>query len=388
MSEIITTGRTVDEAVEDACNQLSLGRDDVSVEIIDLPQKKLFSTIPAKVKVTALDDGFSVKALFEAADRKKTESEAAVPSEPAARAPVAQSRPQPISEPQHTPAPQKTPSPFYSETPTPVSESAYKPKPETVQPDIPLALDELPSSAAVAYDYLRMLCAGIGAEKLSYSAAKTDRGIKFVVDGDDASILIGRRGETMDAVQYLCTLVSSRSGDDYSKISVDVAGYREKRERTLKALAIKVAGKVKKSRYSQTLEPMNPYERRIVHSEVQLIEGVKSESVGTEPNRRVVISLISGGRSGRDSRGGRPAPRGGFDKGSHGGTPRPPRSDYRKPDFQRTDDSVKTATASASPSSQPVPAPRQTEAPVPAAPHKEEKKASCESAVLYGKIEL
>ena len=109
----------------------------------------------------------------------------------------------------------------------------------------------------------------------------------------------------MDAIQYLCTLVCNRAGgDEMSKLSLDVAGYRAKREKTLIALAEREAAKVKKSRYNKTLEPMNPYERRIVHSAIQEIEGVKSESVGYEPNRRVVISLISGGKA----RDGRPRP--------------------------------------------------------------------------------
>ena len=140
-------------------------------------------------------------------------------------------------------------------------------------------------------DGLKAIAAGLGANNVNYRAVKIRDGVKFVIDGEDAAILIGRRGETMDSLQYLCLLVSNRAGDDYCKITLDVAGYRSKRERTLEDLAQKVARKVLKTRYSQTLEPMNPYERRIIHSEVQNIEGVSTNSIGSENNRRVVMFL-------------------------------------------------------------------------------------------------
>ncbi|MEA4911197.1 MAG: RNA-binding cell elongation regulator Jag/EloR [Oscillospiraceae bacterium] len=294
MQEIIMTGKTVDEAVEAACAALGLPRDSVSVEIVDMPQKKLFGFKPAKVRVTSTEDEFSVKSLL--ADAAKPEQQ------PAQQQKTVQQQPKPAQQPREQKKKEKQPQPQkQQQRPAPQPETQAVAAEET--PDRPIELDALPGAAKEALDYLRTVTSLMGAEKLTYAAAETDRGIKFILDGDDASLIIGRRGETMDALQYLCTLVCNRSDSDYSKVSLDVANYRAKREKTLVALAIREAAKVKKSRYSKTLEPMNPYERRIVHSAVQEIEGVKSESVGTEPNRRVVISLESGGKTG--GRGGR-----------------------------------------------------------------------------------
>ena len=286
MQEIITTGKTVDEAVEAACAQLGLSRDDVSVEILEMPQKKLFGSKPAKVRVTKLEDDFDVKALFEEKPQPKAEEKK-------------QERPKKEKKEKKPAEPKAEPLKEAEEAAEAVEEKEEAPLEE-------IAFEDMPVSAQTAMTYLKDIANGMGAKDLTYKAVKTERGIQFVVDGDDASLLIGRRGETLDALQYLTTLACNRCDADYSKVSLDVANYRKKREKTLRALAEKEAAKVKKSRYSKTLEPMNPYERRIVHSAIQEIEGVTSESVGSEPNRRVVISLVSGGktRSRRDGKDG------------------------------------------------------------------------------------
>ena len=117
------------------------------------------------------------------------------------------------------------------------------------------------------------------------------------IEGDDAGVLIGHHGETLDAVQYLANLAANRAEgkDDHERISVDVEGYREKREETLRALARRMAAKVQKYGRSVVLEPMNPYERRIIHSEVQNIEGISTNSIGSDSNRKVVIFLTENG---------------------------------------------------------------------------------------------
>lgn len=107
--------------------------------------------------------------------------------------------------------------------------------------------------------------------------------------GKDMGIVIGRRGDTLDALQYLTSLVVNRGEEDYVKVTVDTENYRRKREETLQRLAKKIAGKVVKYRRNMTLEPMNPFERRIIHSTLQDFEGVRTGSVGVEPNRKVVI---------------------------------------------------------------------------------------------------
>ena len=123
-----------------------------------------------------------------------------------------------------------------------------------------------------------------------------DNGEKIIaISGESAAILIGHHGETLDSLQYLANLSANKKVDgkkgDYVKIAVDVEGYRAKREETLRALARKMASKVLKYKKSVMLEPMNPYERRIIHSEIQNIEGVSTNSIGSENNRKIVIFL-------------------------------------------------------------------------------------------------
>lgn len=118
---------------------------------------------------------------------------------------------------------------------------------------------------------------------------------KITINGESAAILIGHHGDTLDSLQYLANLAANKKIDgkkgDYVKISVDVEGYRAKREEVLRGLARKMAGRVLKYKKSVMLEPMNPYERRIIHSEIQNIEGVSTNSIGSENNRKIVIFL-------------------------------------------------------------------------------------------------
>ncbi len=118
---------------------------------------------------------------------------------------------------------------------------------------------------------------------------------RIAINGEGASVLIGHHGDTLDSLQYLANLAANKRVDgkkeDYTKISIDVEGYRAKREETLRALARRMAAKVQKYKKSVMLEPMNPYERRIIHSEIQNIEGVSTNSIGSENNRKIVIFL-------------------------------------------------------------------------------------------------
>ncbi len=121
--------------------------------------------------------------------------------------------------------------------------------------------------------------------------------VRIAINGESASVLIGHHGETLDSLQYLANLAANKrvdgKKDAYTKVSVDVEGYRAKREETLRALARRMAGKVLKYKKSVMLEPMNPYERRIIHSEIQNMEGVSTNSIGSENNRKIVIFLDS-----------------------------------------------------------------------------------------------
>lgn len=149
------------------------------------------------------------------------------------------------------------------------------------------------SSAAKAAAYIKTVMEGLGCENVSVSAAETDGVIFLQLDGEKLGVVIGRRGETLDALQYLTSLAAN-TGNGYVKVTLNIGNYREKREQTLNSLAKRVSAQVLSSGRSRTLEPMNPYERRIIHTAVQEIEGVVSNSVGEGSGRRVVISPEGG----------------------------------------------------------------------------------------------
>ncbi len=175
---------------------------------------------------------------------------------------------------------------------------------------IPAEQLEKGSSAAKAAEYIKTVMTGLGCENVSVSAATVDGAIYLQLDGEKLGVVIGRRGETLDALQYLTSLAAN-TGNGYQKVTLNIGNYREKREQTLTSLAKRVSAQVVSSGRSRTLEPMNPYERRIIHTAVQEIEGVVSNSVGEGSGRRVVISPEGGDRrpprrDDRRSRGSRP----------------------------------------------------------------------------------
>ena len=137
--------------------------------------------------------------------------------------------------------------------------------------------------------YLEKILDKMGVEH-EISITNVETGIFADIDSKGSGAVIGRRGETLDALQYLSSLVANKIEGDYIRISLDSCGYREKREETLKNLAERISEKVLKNGRSTILEPMNPYERRIIHSVVSKIEGVNSKSIGEEPFRKIVIS--------------------------------------------------------------------------------------------------
>ena len=150
--------------------------------------------------------------------------------------------------------------------------------------------------AYAALEMIKNVVADMGLET-SVTLKNTGDGEACIcVDGEGAGILIGHHGETLDALQYLSNLSANRKipGEkrEYIKMTVDIEGYRAKREETLRALARKMADKVLRNKKSVMLEPMNPYERRIIHSEIQNIDGVSTNSIGSENNRKIVIYLV------------------------------------------------------------------------------------------------
>ena len=166
----------------------------------------------------------------------------------------------------------------------------------TYTPAVPEKKEKSCGGAETALQFIRQIAENMGLENLTYSTEEgTNDDIVLKVCGDNAGLLIGHHGETLDALQYLCNLAANHRTEgekrEYTRITLDVEDYREKREAALRALARRKAEKVLREKRSVMLEPMNPYERRIIHSAVQEIPGVTTNSIGVENNRRVVIFL-------------------------------------------------------------------------------------------------
>jgi len=141
-----------------------------------------------------------------------------------------------------------------------------------------------------AVEFVTKLVANMGLDAEVKSEKINDKDTKITIVGESAGLLIGHHGETLDALQYLANLTANKTdGEGYSKITVDIENYRAKREETLRTLARRMASRVNKNGRSMTLEPMNLYERRIIHSEIQNIEGVSTYSIGSDDNRKIVI---------------------------------------------------------------------------------------------------
>ncbi len=149
--------------------------------------------------------------------------------------------------------------------------------------------------AARAIAFVRQLLSDMNMEAEVEVTEGEGGEVRIAITGESAAVLIGHHGETLDSLQYLANLAANKriggKKEDYTKVSIDVEGYRAKREETLRALARRMAAKVLKYKKSVMLEPMNPYERRIIHSEIQEMEGVSTNSIGSENNRKIVIFL-------------------------------------------------------------------------------------------------
>ena len=267
------TGKTVDEARAKACALLGVQADDlnVSYEVLEMPQKTGFlglKTTPAKVRVSVEEPDAPAAPVVE----EKVEPEVKpVVEETPAEEPKAE-------EPAAAPV---------AEEAAPVEEAA-DPAAEGEEPEVPINIEEN-AKVKAAVDYLKEVIALMGVENVTFSAVQKGEATIIRLDGEKLGALIGRRGETMESLSYLASLVANRLEGDYIKLGLDVAGYRDKRESDLTALAQRIGAKVRKTGRSFAMEPMNPYERRIIHSAIGKMEGVRSESKGEGRDRRVVI---------------------------------------------------------------------------------------------------
>ena len=267
MRSMEMSAKTVEAAVQAACDALGVDRDDINVsyEVLEFPARKLFKTIPAKVLV-------------------KVEEPEAAP------APVAEEKPAEVStkpaevveiSDETAPAIEKA---VVEEM---VEDAELAPVAED-EVEIPLDIAADPRLQA-AVDYLTPIFNLMGVENFTFSAVKKGAATILKVSGEHMGALIGRRGETMESLSYLASLVVNRMEGSYVKLGLDVGGYRNKREDDLSALAKRIADRVIRTGCYYEMEPMNPYERHIIHTAIAEIDGVRSESKGEGPARHVVL---------------------------------------------------------------------------------------------------
>ena len=272
IKEIIASGKDVIEAKENARAALGAGPlDDVNFEIIHAGSKGIFGIIgvkPAQVRAfIEIPDAVGEK-------RKKHDK------------PKKNNKERRENKPER---PAKKPQ---------TEEKEAKEAPKTrVIPEAEMKLEkrEVGEGEDMSFDFVKTLIKDIGLSASAELYACEDGTRRIIIAGDDASTLIGHHGDTLDALQYLANLASARKNSkgerDKSRVTIDIEGYRAKREETLRALARRMAAKALRNKRSVMLEPMSAYERRIIHSEVQNIEGVSTNSVGSDNNRKIVIFL-------------------------------------------------------------------------------------------------
>ena len=303
------TGKTVDEARAKACALLGVQADDlnVSYEVLEMPQKTGFlglKTTPAKVCVSVEEPDAPA-------------APAAAPAPAVEAAPVQETAPEVPAAPVEEPAaPVEAPA---AEVEQPAAEQAAPAAAAAAdeETEVPIVIEEN-AKVKAAVEYLQEVIAKMGVENVTFSAVQKGEATIIRLDGEHLGALIGRRGETMESLSYLASLVANRLEGDYIKLGLDVAGYRDKRESDLTALAQRIGAKVRKTGRSFAMEPMNPYERRIIHSAIGKMEGVRSESKGEGRDRRVVI-YSTDPNAVAESANARPrGPRGGRDRNGNG----------------------------------------------------------------------
>ena len=281
MSYIDVTGKTEDEAIQSALAQLGMERDDVSVEILERAKSGFLGmgAKPARVRVTYGPDEAPVEEI--AAPVKPAVVEKPVKKEE----PKKPQQPKPVRQQQPKPAQPRQAKPRREENRT-----------EEAAPAAPaVALPECSDDNAVR---ITAFLTGLLTHMESPAAVKVyeeEKGrYKVILEGQKLGALIGRRGETLDAIQQLTNDAVNSGSEKRIRVHVDAENYRARREASLESLAMKVAAKVKKYRRSVTLEAMNAYERHVIHAALQDVKGVTTYSVGTEPNRRVVVAYDRG----------------------------------------------------------------------------------------------
>lgn len=279
IKEAIGTGNTVDEAKAAAMLELGLSDfDDFNVEVMQTPTKKilgLFGGNPAKVKVSVNVPDPKPEKKQEKTNKPENKQE---------------KKPEKKQEKKV----EKKPESKKQEEKAPVKEEVKAEKPVLTESNL----------YGKTAEYIEKIVKALGMTECSITEKSNDEEISFELDcGDDYGIIIGKRGETLDAIQYLARMVANKGNSSYKRVSINVGNYRAKREETLRILARKTATKAVRQGRNISLEPMNPYERRIIHTAVQEVEGATSHSVGSNLDRRVVITPVEGAKNNGGNRG-------------------------------------------------------------------------------------
>ena len=290
---IITTGKTIDLAIEAALNQLGLDRDSVSVEVLAQAKSGFLGlgAQPAKVQVTyEVPDPApeAPKVALSSASRSKPKAKPVVEKKeaPKPEAPKAAPKAEPKKE---TPKAERKPEPKKE---APKAERKPEPKKEAPKVEKTFAPAEAGSVEEKIEVFLKGLLEQMGSDAVPHAAKTDSNNYKVELTGSDLGYLIGRRGDTLDALQHLANYSVGRNVEGHIRITVDAEDYREKREDSLRRYARKKAQQVLKARRRTTLEPMNAYERHVIHAALQDMENITTHSTGTEPNRRVVIEYV------------------------------------------------------------------------------------------------
>ena len=292
---LIASGKTIDLAIESALTQLGLDRDSVSVMVLQQAKAGFlgFGAQPAKVQVTyeAPDPvPEAPKVALSSASRSKPKAKPVAPkAEPKVEAPKPQKAPEAPKEvkkeePKKAPKENKAPK-APKENKEPKAPKAPKVQKEYA-PAEPRSVEEKIET------FLKGLLEHMGSQAVPHAWKENDNTYMVELVGDDLGYLIGRRGDTLDALQHLSNYTINRGIEGHIRINVDAEAYRQKREDSLRRYATKKAQQVLKAHRRTTLEPMNAYERHVIHATLQDMDRITTYSVGTEPNRRVVIEYV------------------------------------------------------------------------------------------------
>ena len=318
---LIATGKTIDLAIQAALDQLSMDRDSVSVEVLENAKSGFLGigAQPAKVKVSYEVPDEEPKPALSSASRSKPRKEAAPAAqgadaprviapaapkqEPRVIAPAAPKQEQPrVIAPAASQQPRPERKPRQDRAPRPERRNdrpkqdrpAREPKPAAPVEPKEYTPAEPGSMEEKIETFVKGLLEHMGSDAVPHAMKTGDDSYLVDLVGADLGILIGRRGETLDAIQHLTNYAVNRGQNKRARINVDAENYRTKREESLQRLAVKVAGKVVRYRRNITLEPMNAYERHVIHAALQDHPDVTTFSTGTEPNRRIVVAYSRG----------------------------------------------------------------------------------------------